>query len=100
MKEEMRTSDFWVAAYVISRGGEFIRLEKNPARPDQTIVVLEGENLKALAQEYMVNGRIGIRSFKECYLGLKSSLFGKIQNTDFTRKKINGKKRIFKTRKR
>jgi len=90
LKEQMRTSDFWVAAYVISRGGEFIKLEKNPARPEQTIVVIGGdEHLEEYARDYTVNGKTGIRSFKEIYLGLKSSLFGRIQNTAFTRKRIN-----------
>lgn len=89
MKEQMRTSDFWLGAYVISQGGEFIKLEKNPSRPDQTIILIEGEHLKEYAGAYTVNGNVGIRSFKEIYLGLKSSLFGRIQNTDFTRKRIN-----------
>ena len=92
MIEEMRTTDLWVAAYVMVRGGKFVKLEKNPARPAQAVVILSGENLKEIAQEYAVNSKIEIRSFKETFLSLKSRLFGRIQNTVFTKERTDERK--------
>ncbi len=79
--KEMRSSDFWVSAFCITRGAKFIKLEKNPAKPAQSIVVIEGEHLEEDAQDYAVNGKVSLLTFRHIFLSLKSSLYNKNQNT-------------------
>lgn len=94
MKEEMRTTDLWLAGFLLAKGAELTHLDKNPDRPTQTVVILSGENLKENAQTFSTNAGIPILTFKQVFLDLKHNLYRKNLNTS-TRGRTDERERDF-----
>lgn len=96
MNEEktMKTTDVWLAGYLLTKGAELVQLEKNPHRPSQVVILLEGENLKENAQTFTANGEVPLLSFKQLFLDLKHNLYRKNLNTS-TRGRTDEGKRDF-----
>ena len=81
MKEEFRTTDIWLAGFLLARGAELVRLERNPDRPGQIVALLKGEELKENTRDFTANGAVPLLTFKQLFLDLKHSLYRKNLNT-------------------
>lgn len=94
MKEEMRTTDLWLAGYLLTKGAELVHLDKNPTRPGQVVILLEGKSLKENAQAFTANGEVPLLSFKQLFLDLKHSLHRRNLNTSTRGKTGEGAKKL------
>jgi len=80
--EEYRTSDLWLTSYLLIKGENLIKFDKDRINPDRFIFIFKGENLENKAQAYYENGEIPALSFKSMALNLKHKIYERMKGTN------------------
>lgn len=96
MKEEMKTTDLWLASFLMAKGAELAHLDKDPERPDRVAFTLTGENLKQQTQGFNNNEGVCVLTFKQVLLDLKHNLYRRSRNIEIDmREKKDERERDF-----
>lgn len=79
MKEHFRTTDLWLAAYLLATGANLAGLETDELNPSRYIFILAGEGLQGKVRTFSENGKVPALSFKQIVLDLKHQLYQKMR---------------------
>jgi len=79
MKEEFRTTDLWLASYLLAKRESLTGLDKDRTNPNRFVFVFNGENLEDKANSYYENGEVPALSYKSIALNLKHKIFKRMR---------------------
>lgn len=79
MKENLQTSDLWLASYLLAHGANLVSLEKDKLHPVRCIFALSGDDLQAQVRSFSENGDVPALTFKQIVLDLKHQIYRKSQ---------------------
>lgn len=74
MSETYRTTDLYLAAYLLANGGTFVGFDRK-ADPNRTTFLIEADHAQALRDAYFRNAPVPARGFADAVNHLKSWLF-------------------------
>jgi hypothetical protein len=75
-KQEYRTPDLWLSAYLICHGMKLDHLLSDKENPGKAVFCLSGnKEIKEMVQEYRNNGEVPAVDYKKAILDLRSKMF-------------------------
>ncbi|MDD2353706.1 MAG: DUF5659 domain-containing protein [Atribacterota bacterium] len=77
-----RTSDLWLATYLITRGATLDRLLADPDKPRHILFCIEGNDIDSAVDEYHKNGTAPVKQFKDIFFNLKKKMFKLIKEQE------------------
>ena len=93
MKENLyRTSDLWLASFLIANGAKLIQFEDDNINPDKIIFCLKNDQdlLKEIAKTYFLGASVPAINYKDITLDLKHLIYRHLRSKN-EGKNIHGK---------